>query len=126
MQLNYEGKRGAIIPWSFLLGSTINHKELLQEHLKESMSATATHLGVSFTGLEKKMYMEGLVFNRKKPFTTKIKELGNKAKNMTSDEIGKIVGCSIQTASRTCREHKIKYKKRDGLDNLWGKKKGVS
>lgn len=114
MTPNYESNNIAGIPWSNILDSQTKHKEIL-EHLLQlhnfSINSLSIHLGVSWIGLDKKLYEEGIIVVKRKNFVDKIKELGN-VTSLNSAEIGKIVGCSQNCAARICRENGIVYKKR--------------
>ena len=124
-QKNYESNHYNAIPWSMILGSDVNHHNLLQTHFKESINATAHYLGVSFTGLEHKLNKEGITFPSKESIIHKIRKCGRQVVNMTSMEIAMLLGCKQKAVSDVCRRNNIKYKKANPLDNLLGKKKGT-
>ena len=126
MQKNYESNYSNGIPWSLILGSETNHHKLLQKHFKESINATANHLGVSFEGLKHKLKKEYLQFPTKKKLVYVIRAIGD-VSNMTSTEIGEILNCPQESVARVCKKNEIKYKKRIGLNNLIGvQRKGLS
>ena len=109
---NYEDKRQEAIPWSFILGSKINHKEILLNFLK-TMDRTniAKHLGVSNKGLRIKFDHEGIPpLEKKTSIRTKILNLKNH-ENMTSREIAEAIGNRIESVARICRRHKISYRR---------------
>jgi len=124
MQKNYESNHYNAIPWSVILGSDVNHNNLLKTHFKESINATAHHLGVSFTGLEHKLNKEGIIFPSKESIVHKIHKCGQTVVNMTSMEIAMLLGCKQKAVADVCRRNNIKYKKMNPCDNLLGKKRG--
>ena len=109
---NYESVHSEAIPWSFILGSKAGHKELILKLLKTmSRTAIAKHLGVSIKGLSIKMTHEGIPPLKKMvPIKIKITELKN-SENMTTKEIAKAIGHRVESVARTCRRHKIPYKR---------------
>jgi hypothetical protein len=117
---DYEHNMSSAIPWSVILGSEENHDVLLKTHFKESLNKTTQHLGVSFSGLKRKLAIEGIAFPIKEGVTQKIKNLSVPIDNMTSTEIGEMIGYSTEAVASACRRNKISYKKRNGLQNLSG------
>ena len=109
---NYEDKRQEAIPWSFILGSKINHKDILLNFL-ETMDRTnlAKHLGVSNKGLAIKMGHEGIPPLEKR-ISIRMKILNLKDhENMTTREIAEVIGNRVESVARICRRHKIPYRK---------------
>jgi Trp operon repressor len=109
---NWEDGREGTIPWSFILGSDTNHREILERLLQDhtSMNELSRYLGVSFSGIRIKFEHEGIHIKRKRPLIERLRELGP-VYNMTSKEIGANLGVPANSVTRCCRKHSIPYRK---------------